>query len=106
MLHILDDCDLLPQEYLIDSPPNEFNLSDDSEDDKIEKHMINFIENMSETSTKLCSIRSNSDKYLIDVCANTILHILEIKCSDPKVEINQVFFVLTFIFTFYFSPII
>ncbi|CAF1261930.1 unnamed protein product [Rotaria sordida] len=77
-----DYCDLIPQEYLIDSPPNEFNLSDN--DDKNENQIINFIENIPENLTKPFPFKNKNDKYLIDAFSNTILHILEIKCSDPK----------------------
>ncbi|CAF4553282.1 unnamed protein product [Rotaria sp. Silwood1] len=76
-----DYFDLIPQEYLIDSPPNEFNLSDD---DKNEDQLINVIENVSDNLTKKIPFNNNNDKYLIDAFANTILHILEIKCNDPK----------------------
>ncbi|CAF2375326.1 unnamed protein product [Rotaria sp. Silwood2] len=76
-----DYCDLIPQEYLIDSPPNEFNLSDD---DKNEDQLINFIENVPTNLTKRFPLKNTTDKYLIDAFSNTILHILEIKCGDPK----------------------
>ncbi|CAF3474932.1 unnamed protein product [Rotaria socialis] len=76
-----DYCDLILQECLIDSPPNEFNLSDD---EKNGDHLINFMENIPESQAKPFSFKNQNDKYLIDAFANTILHILEIKCSDPK----------------------
>lgn len=78
-----DYSDLIPQEYLIESPPNEFNLSDD---EQTEDQVINFIENLPDNIGKTSSIKNQSDKHLIDAFANTILHILEIKCSDPKVK--------------------
>ena len=72
----------MPQENLIDSPPNEFNLSGDDEN---ENQLINLIENSSENLIKSLSAKYRNDTYLIDAFSNTILRILEIKCHDPKV---------------------
>jgi len=83
--------DLLPRESLTDSPPSEFNLSDD-DDDNNENHLINFIENVPENITKPLPIKYGTDRDLINTFANTILRILEIKCSDPKVELIIIFF--------------
>jgi len=80
----LDYSDLIPRESLTDSPPSEFNLSDD--DDEHDDHLINFIENTSQDIIKPFPIKNGSDKHLIDAFANTILRILEIKCNDPKVN--------------------
>jgi hypothetical protein len=65
---------------LTESPPNEFNLAED--DDENDEQLINFIESVPED----LPIKYESDKNLINIFANTILRILEIKCSDPKVE--------------------
>ena len=75
----LDYCDLVPRESLTDSPPSEFNLSDENEDP-----LINFTKSIPDDLTKPLPIKHGSDKYLIDAFASTILRILEIKCSDPK----------------------
>jgi hypothetical protein len=83
----LDSCDLIPRESLTDSPPSEFNLSDD--DDENDDHLINFIENPSQDIIKPFPIKNGSDKHLIDAFANTILRILEIKCNDPKVNLTN-----------------
>jgi len=99
----LDYCDLVPRESLTDSPPSEFNLSDDEE---MEDQLINFIENPPEDITKPLPIKCSSDKNLIDAFANTILHILEIKCSDPKVELRNFFFLILIIFDFLFLSLI
>jgi hypothetical protein len=75
-----DYCDFVPRESLTESPPNEFNLAED--DDENDEQLINFIESVPED----LPIKYESDKNLINIFANTILRILEIKCSDPKVE--------------------
>jgi hypothetical protein len=77
-----DYYDSVPRESLTESPPSEFNLSDDDNEDQL----INFIETVPEDITKPLPIKYGNDKNLINVFANTILRILEIKCNDPKVE--------------------
>jgi len=80
-----DYCDLVPRESLTDSPPSEFNLSDDNDDtEENEEKLINFIENVPDDITKPLPIKYENDKNLIDAFADSILRILEIKCSDPK----------------------
>src|SRR5207237_1280902 len=79
-----DRYNLVPRDNLTDSPPNEFNLSDD---DEYEDQLINFIENIPENLTKPLPIKYDNDKNLIDTFSNTILRILEIKCNDPKVRL-------------------
>ncbi|CAF0759616.1 unnamed protein product [Rotaria sordida] len=79
-----DYCDLVPRESLTDSPPSEFNLSDDEHEDHHEAHLINFTEHAPSEITKPLPVKYGSDKYLIDAFANTVLHILEIKCGDPQ----------------------
>ncbi|CAF1278856.1 unnamed protein product [Adineta steineri] len=81
--HYDDYYDLIPRESLTDSPPSEFNFSDD-DDDEVEEHLVNFIEDTSPDVIKPLPIKKGSDKYLIDIFSNTILRILEIKCSDSK----------------------
>ncbi|CAF0873906.1 unnamed protein product [Rotaria sp. Silwood1] len=79
-----DYCDLVPRESLTDSPPTEFNLSDDEHEDHNEPHLINFTEHAPSEITKPLPVKYGSDKYLVDAFANTVLHILEIKCGDPQ----------------------
>ncbi|UJR10407.1 hypothetical protein I4U23_014610 [Adineta vaga] len=81
-----DICDLLPRENLTDSPPSEFNLSDNDDNDKDEDEdsLVHFITNTSEDIIKPLPIKNGSEKHLIDAFAHTILRILEIKCNDPK----------------------
>jgi hypothetical protein len=74
----------VPQESLTDSPPNEFNFFDDDEDRTVYQPM-NFIESTPEHSSKNLTTKHGNDKDLVDAFASTILHILEIKCSDPQV---------------------
>lgn len=78
-------CDLVPRESLTDSPPSEFNLSEDENDDRTLPQPMNFIEHAPSSIAKPLPVKYGSDKYLIDAFANTVLHILEIKCSDPHV---------------------
>jgi hypothetical protein len=78
-----DYCDFVPRESFTESPPNEFNLSEDDSDNQ--NQLINFIENTPEDLTKPLSIKYENDKNLINIFSNTILRILEIKCNDPKV---------------------
>lgn len=86
LLTFLDYCDLVPRESLTDSPPSEFNLSDDEHEDQNEiSNLVNFTENAPSEITKPLPVKYGSDKYLIDAFANTALHILEIKCGDPHV---------------------
>jgi len=82
----LDYCDLVPRESLTDSPPNEFNLSDDEHERDDEPQLTNFTENAPSEITKPLPVKFGSDKYLIDAFANVILHIMEIKCNDPQVR--------------------
>ncbi|CAF2097617.1 unnamed protein product [Rotaria magnacalcarata] len=77
-------CDLVPRESLTDSPPSEFNLSEDEHEDSNESNLINFTENAPVEITKPLPVKYGSDKYLIDAFSNTVLHVLEIKCSDPQ----------------------
>jgi hypothetical protein len=83
---VLGYCDLVPRESLTDSPPSEFNLSEDEYEDNNGPHPMNFTEHAPTELTKPLPVKYGSDKYLIDAFANTVLHILEIKCSDPQVE--------------------
>lgn len=87
MVLFLGYCDLVPRENLTDSPPSEFNLSEDEHEDHPELHLINFTENAPSEITKPLPIKYSSDKYLIDAFAKTVLHILEIKCGDPQVRL-------------------
>lgn len=48
---------------------------------------MNFIEHAPTEIAKPLPVKYGSDKYLIDAFANTVLRILEIKCSDPQVGI-------------------
>lgn len=75
-----DFCDLIPRENFLDSPPNEFNLSDDEHDH--ENHLINIIED----SHRSLLIKYGNDQNLIHAFAKAILRILEIRCNDPKVK--------------------
>ena len=86
----LDYCDLVPRESLTDSPPSEFNLSDDDHDDNEPQQPMNFTEHAPSELAKPLPVKYGSDKYLVDAFANTILHILEIKCSDPQVSFRSV----------------
>lgn len=79
-------CDLVPRESLTDSPPSEFNLSEDDHEDDHEQHPMNFTEHAPSEITKPLPVKFGSDKYLIDAFASTVLHILEIKCGDPQVR--------------------
>ncbi|UJR35550.1 hypothetical protein I4U23_028303 [Adineta vaga] len=79
-----DYCDLVPRESLTDSPPSEFNLSEDERDDGNEQQPMNFTENAPAQLAKPLPVKYGSDKYLVDAFANTVLHILEIKCGDPQ----------------------
>ena len=74
----LDDCDSVPQESLTDSPPNEFNFSDDEWTDHNEYQPMNFVETMPH--------KASNEQCLIDAFATTSLHVLEIKCNDPQVS--------------------
>lgn len=76
--------DLIPQESFTDSPPSEFNLSDNEQDNDYDNHIINMIENSSENLPKTLLMKYTNDQHLIDTFAQTILRIFEIKCSDPK----------------------
>ena len=76
-----DFCDFIPREHFLDSPPNEFNLSDDEHDH--ENHLINFIE---ENPPRPLLIKYGNEQNLIHAFAKTILRILEIRCNDPKVR--------------------
>ena len=82
-----DFCDLIPREHFLDSPPNEFNLSDDEHDH--DNHVINFIED--QTSRPLLT-KYGQDQNLIQTFAKTILRILEIRCNDPKVKQSSLSF--------------
>ncbi|CAF1355167.1 unnamed protein product [Adineta steineri] len=82
--HDRDYCDLVPRESLTDSPPCEFNLSDDDHDDNNEQQPMNFIEHAPSELAKPLPVKYGSDKYLVDAFANTVLHVLEIKCGDPQ----------------------
>jgi hypothetical protein len=77
-------CDLVPRESLTDSPPSEFNLSGDEHEDNNEPQPMNFTEHAPSEIAKPLPVKFGSDKYLIDAFANTVLHILEIKCGDPQ----------------------
>ena len=76
----------MPRESLTDSPPSEFNLSDDENDEQTLPQPMNFIEQAPAEVAKPLPVKYGSDKYLIDAFANTVLHILEIKCGDPQVD--------------------
>ena len=80
-------CDLVPRESLTDSPPSEFNLSDEENEDQQAPHPMNFTENAPSEIARPLPVKYGSDKYLIDAFANTVLHILEIKCGDPQVRL-------------------
>ncbi|CAF0865476.1 unnamed protein product [Adineta ricciae] len=77
-------CDLVPRESLTDSPPSEFNLSEDEYEDGNGPQPMNFTENAPTEITKPLPVKYGSDKYLVDAFANTVLRILEIKCGDPQ----------------------
>lgn len=47
---------------------------------------MNFTEHAPSEITKPLPVKYGSDKYLVDAFANTVLHILEIKCGDPQVR--------------------
>ena len=81
-----DYCDLVPRESLTDSPPSEFNLSDDDNDEHLQQYPMNFIEQAPAELAKPLPVKQGGDKYLVDAFANTVLRILEIKCSDPQVR--------------------
>jgi len=85
MNFFLDYCDSVPRESLTDSPPSEFNLSEDEHEDNNEPHPMNFTEHAPSEIAKPLPVKYGSDKYLVDAFANTVLHILEIKCGDPQV---------------------
>jgi len=88
MNFFLDYCDSVPRESLTDSPPSEFNFSDDECEDINGPHPMNFIEHAPSEITKPLPVKYGSDKYLVDAFANTVLHVLEIKCSDPQVRLS------------------
>lgn len=88
-------CDLVPRESLTDSPPSEFNLTDDEHDDYHEQQPMNFTEHAPSEIAKPLPVKYGSDKYLIDAFANTVLRILEIKCGDPQVRRSFVFFFIS-----------
>ena len=71
----------MPRENLTDSPPSEFNLSED----EYEPQLMNFTEHAPSEITKPLPVKYGNNKYLVDAFANTVLHILEIKCSDSQV---------------------
>ena len=48
---------------------------------------MNFTENAPSEIARPLPVKYSSDKYLIDAFANTVLHVLEIKCSDPQVRV-------------------
>ena len=82
-----DTLDLIPQESFTESPPSEFNLSDNEQDNDYDKHIINIIENsVDENRFKPLLIKYTNGQHLIDTFAQIILQIFEIKCSDPKVH--------------------
>jgi len=57
---------------------------------------MNFTEHAPSELAKPLPVKYGSDKYLVDAFANTVLHILEIKCGDPQVR---------FVFSFFISSI-
>jgi hypothetical protein len=94
----LEYCDLVPRESLTDSPPSEFNLSGDEHEDNNEPQPMNFTEHAPSEIAKPLPVKFGSDKYLIDAFANTVLHILEIKCGDPQVGTSFFLIFLRIIF--------
>ena len=60
-------------------------MSEDETDDQQLQQPMNFIEHAPTEIAKPLPVKYGSDKYLIDAFANTVLHILEIKCGDPQV---------------------
>lgn len=81
-----DFCDFIPREHFLDSPPNEFNLSDDEHDH--DHHVINLIE---DPTPRPLLIKYGHDQNLVQAFAKTILRILEIRCSDSKVNDHLIF---------------
>lgn len=77
---------------MTDSPPSEFNLSDDEREDANGPQPMNFTENAPTELTKPLPVKYGSDKYLVDAFANTVLRILEIKCGDPQVKLSLFLF--------------
>ena len=90
-------CDLVPRESLTDSPPSEFNLSEDEYEDGNGPQPMNFTENAPTEITKPLPVKYGSDKYLVDAFANTVLRILEIKCGDPQVKLYFLLFHFSFL---------
>ena len=90
-------CDLVPRESLTDSPPSEFNLSEDEYEDGNGPQPMNFTENAPTEITKPLPVKYGSDKYLVDAFANTVLRILEIKCGDPQVKLYFLLFISRFL---------
>jgi hypothetical protein len=90
MFYFADDCDFVPQESFIDSPPNEFRFSYDDNDDTYEP--MNFIASSTATdddnnnNDRHVPMKTDTSRDLIDAFSQTILRILEIKCNDPTVN--------------------
>ncbi|CAF0835691.1 unnamed protein product [Didymodactylos carnosus] len=91
------EIDLLPAESFTDSPPSEFNLSDEDEDETIAQQPMNYIEpstnkhqNDDTNSTVVKkNLKFSIDKALVKTFANTVLRILEIKCGDHSYYLNN-----------------
>ncbi|CAF0741362.1 unnamed protein product [Didymodactylos carnosus] len=89
------EIDLLPAESFTDSPPSEFNLSAEEEDET--QKPMNYIESktniLQNNTTNVTRAKKNSkssiDIALVKAFANTVLRILEIKCGDQSYYLNN-----------------